>query len=433
MGTEAQSVGNLSDKPVAELFLWARTTAFSGALVLAHDDVKKSVVFDSGKIISARSNIEAESLGSILLAQHKVTNTQLQKARSMIEGKEAVRQGEALVTMGLIDPAYLGEMLQQQMLSRVYELFRWKEGKYGFVPRIPDDTARINTDKSTAEICFRGLVECYKNTKEIDRVRLDLKPNLVGGHPISADELKLVGREMGLLRSITGVATVKEIIEKSRLDEKFARSMLLAFRDLGFIRLDPNDQMKDFASKIKTSEKKENKGSSSGEAVMLEIQNRLEDSKKQDLFALLGIDRKSTPNDAKAAYFALARKYHPDRLPSNLTADEKKDAEALFAKISEAHATLANPVSRKEYEASLDLSISGIDAGHVNKVLESELEYQKALVFRGRGILKERSNCLRMPCACTTRNPSISLALVGLCSGRDPNRRERNLLRRPFI
>ncbi len=68
--------------------------------------------------------------------------------------------------------------------------------------------------------------------------------------------------------------------------------------------------------------------------------------KFQDYYELLGVDRKATDKEIKAAYRKLARKWHPDLHP----AAEKKEAEEKFKKINEAYEVLKDPEKRKRYD-----------------------------------------------------------------------------------
>jgi len=65
---------------------------------------------------------------------------------------------------------------------------------------------------------------------------------------------------------------------------------------------------------------------------------------EEDFYARLGVDRKASTDDIRAAYRKLALKYHPDRNPNNL------DAEKKFKEISEAYDTLSDVGRRKLYD-----------------------------------------------------------------------------------
>jgi molecular chaperone DnaJ len=65
---------------------------------------------------------------------------------------------------------------------------------------------------------------------------------------------------------------------------------------------------------------------------------------KTDYYELLGVSRKATVKDIRAAYRKLARKYHPDLNPGDKSAEEK------FKQIQEAYEVLSDPKKRQMYD-----------------------------------------------------------------------------------
>jgi molecular chaperone DnaJ len=65
---------------------------------------------------------------------------------------------------------------------------------------------------------------------------------------------------------------------------------------------------------------------------------------QQDLYKVLGVDRKASQDEIKKAYRKLARKHHPDANPDNAS------AEARFKEISAAYDVLGDADKRKEYD-----------------------------------------------------------------------------------
>jgi molecular chaperone DnaJ len=65
---------------------------------------------------------------------------------------------------------------------------------------------------------------------------------------------------------------------------------------------------------------------------------------QRDLYSVLGVDKKASPDEIKKAYRKLARKYHPDTNPGD------KQAEERFKEISAAHDILGDPDKRKQYD-----------------------------------------------------------------------------------
>ena len=78
---------------------------------------------------------------------------------------------------------------------------------------------------------------------------------------------------------------------------------------------------------------------------------------KQTLYEFLSVPRPTDDSTVRAAYMRLAREYHPDRVAGGALSDDeslKQKIDALFKKLGEAQATLANAELRATYDRKLD-------------------------------------------------------------------------------
>ena len=64
----------------------------------------------------------------------------------------------------------------------------------------------------------------------------------------------------------------------------------------------------------------------------------------KNYYGILEVNRKTTPEDIKIAYRALAKKYHPDNNKG------KSDAEEMFKDVNEAYSCLNNPDEKRKYD-----------------------------------------------------------------------------------
>jgi len=101
----------------------------------------------------------------------------------------------------------------------------------------------------------------------------------------------------------------------------------------------------------------------------------------QDYFQMLGLERDATPEAVHKAFVALAKVWHPDRLPPALA--EVKDAcSKVFTHLTEAQATLCDPERRAEYMTLLkDGGATPDDQAKIHAILDAATEFQKAEVF----------------------------------------------------
>jgi molecular chaperone DnaJ len=65
---------------------------------------------------------------------------------------------------------------------------------------------------------------------------------------------------------------------------------------------------------------------------------------QRDLYSVLGVEKKASPDEIKKAYRKLARKYHPDTNSGDTQAEER------FKEISAAYDVLGDPDKRKQYD-----------------------------------------------------------------------------------
>jgi tetratricopeptide (TPR) repeat protein len=113
-----------------------------------------------------------------------------------------------------------------------------------------------------------------------------------------------------------------------------------------------------------------------------EIEARAAAIDGEDFFQMLGITPDAPPERIRTAYFALAKQWHPDRVPAELE-DVKPAVARLFARISEAYQTLSDPARRLDYERARQEGIRAKEEEEekVARVVDAVLEIQKAEIL----------------------------------------------------
>jgi curved DNA-binding protein CbpA len=120
-----------------------------------------------------------------------------------------------------------------------------------------------------------------------------------------------------------------------------------------------------------------------------EIAAKAQSVANQNFFELLGIGQDASVDDAKNAYFQLAKRWHPDRLPGEL-ADLKDEVARVFALMAEAYQTLTDPEKRQKYLDSLAHGGgTSEDQAEIARVMEASNAFQKAEFFVNKQQLAE--------------------------------------------
>ncbi|MDH5672262.1 MAG: DnaJ domain-containing protein [Myxococcales bacterium] len=104
----------------------------------------------------------------------------------------------------------------------------------------------------------------------------------------------------------------------------------------------------------------------------------------QNYFEMLDIPRNAKASDARTKYYQLAKEWHPDRLPKELS-PIKEYVQIIFSYLSEANATLSDEEARVKYVQTVREG-GGTPAADklIESILNMAMEYEKVLVFSRR-------------------------------------------------
>jgi len=101
----------------------------------------------------------------------------------------------------------------------------------------------------------------------------------------------------------------------------------------------------------------------------------------QNYFEMLGLDKQAQTPDVKTEFFKLAKDFHPDRLPPELSL-LRPCVEVIFGYINEAHKTLGDDEQRIAYARTVREG-GGTPAGErlMQQILDSAIAYERVQVF----------------------------------------------------
>jgi hypothetical protein len=121
--------GELDRIPLPRLLLDLFVSRFDGCLRLRRDRLEKSFRFQHGAPISAESSLASETLGLQLLDAGRISRDDYNRVSRTVS-EHGVKEGVALLDLGLLDPKSLFLALKEQVRLRLVECFGWPRGSY---------------------------------------------------------------------------------------------------------------------------------------------------------------------------------------------------------------------------------------------------------------------------------------------------------------
>jgi tetratricopeptide (TPR) repeat protein len=114
-----------------------------------------------------------------------------------------------------------------------------------------------------------------------------------------------------------------------------------------------------------------------------EIVDKAEILDRMDHFTLLGVSQNASRDEVESTFLALAKRWHPDRVPKELAA-VRDECSRVFARMSEARTTLTNDEQRTKYVEEVAAGGGSRESeALVHKILGAASTFEKAeLAFK---------------------------------------------------
>jgi len=336
--------GQLGEKLVPDLIRQIAQKSSSGLLRLTHGKAIKAIFFDAGAPTFAISNLTNEQLDHKLMKEELVTFDQLERAKQ--QAGKAHRLGPALVEMGVLEDGQMRKLVTDQVMGIILSVFEWTEGDYSFDERIRA-AHEVTIGLSAADALLQGARHAADIRAVADilvpRDAVILRPKANGLH---ADSGSLIPLESYILSRIESPTSVSDVGALSGLGEADAHRAVCALVSAGFLKLLDHDKAEEEDPATREAE-------DSLERLREDVVRKLHFSTSADFYDLLSVTRHATSAEIKAAYYQLAKKYHPDRYHQHDTGDLRSKLESLFSSFTRAYETLSQPAQRAAYDEKL--------------------------------------------------------------------------------
>lgn len=139
--TQSDRVVSLETDSVIGLLCEAAHKKQTGLWIFTKDDVRKEVYLEDGKPRFVTSNLKSEMLGEHLVAQRVIERSELDMALAVMPRYQG-RLGDTLTALGLVEPVQLFQHIEEQVRSKLLEVFTWPKGQASYYAGIePPESA----------------------------------------------------------------------------------------------------------------------------------------------------------------------------------------------------------------------------------------------------------------------------------------------------
>ena len=385
----------------------------TGQLSFQKGSIQKSLIFQDGGLIFARTNVQDERLGEVLHKIGKISSEILSSLPELIQPEKMM--GEVLVQKKIISQKDLYDGLMAQMNAITLRMFKHFDAEISFRPRERFLDYDFEFKMNVPLLIDRGIREMQfhphlKNYFEDKIAVLKGKANI---HMLTEDE-------KDLLHHIND-KTAAEAYLVSQMDspDQLWKTLYLFYcLDLIDVRLAEKARKKEArkeeppkvevkaepASKVepvlraeppkkaavRQEEKPKGAPAEAPERPPADIQAKIDEAlelksriPELDYYQILGVSRQTPEAEIKKAYFQLARKFHPDLFGRGVTPEIKAQIEELFDYITKSYRVLTSK-DEKPSVATKSTAVIRDDDKDKSKNAEIRFRQGKTLMSQGR-------------------------------------------------
>jgi CheY-like chemotaxis protein len=236
--------GDLRVVPLAEVLQLLDVQEQSGVLTVERSDARVDIYFRRGRVDQATAEGVPEEflLGRFVLDAELVPRSDFEAFLEQRAGGEAAGArliGQQLVKLGRIAEADLKACLTRQSSELIYEILRWRHGRFRFSaglelpPMVIDAALGLDVEAVLME-GYRRVDEWHLIERAIDNFDVVFLRN--------EDSVAQMGRgrltreELAVLELVNGKNSVKEIIRKSRMGSFEVSKMLYRLLSIKLVR-----------------------------------------------------------------------------------------------------------------------------------------------------------------------------------------------------
>ena len=299
----------------------------TGLLRFEHKGERCDLRFVRGHIVYAAATARELRLGEVLVAEGLLRPEHLEEATRIVL-EQGHRLGEALQQLGLVDTELLEDFLSIHVREILVHVFTWTEGAWAFEEQDPGTQLAPDfpLKMSTGEL----LMEAVRRVPQGEPIRFALgdpeRLLLPSTEPlVRFQRINLNPTDAFVLSRVDGTLSAHQVLEVTPLPRDQVEASLVGLIATGMIEVAPPEPTQ---AELETQARRQE---------ILDLHTSLGGRGNREL---LGVSAQSTGAEIKAAYFRLAKRFHPDVHHEPALADMRERLEQIFGRLTDAYQAL---------------------------------------------------------------------------------------------
>jgi CheY-like chemotaxis protein len=319
--------------------------AFSGCLTVRRDGIDKTVIFDDGYPVFARSSAAHDRLGELLLREGRIDDEQL--AALMEERRESRRRlGALLVEHGVVKQDELFPLVRRHVLEILFSIFSWTSGEFELEAGEVDDE-RIRLDQHPAALIVEGIRRKVGYEEVQQRVGgPQTRVRLREGAESRLGHAELDPEEAELARLLSGEQTIGGLASLEICDELRCYQLVYALQVLGLAVVRGEGVQVPYGE---LAARRQLELSIDGRRIAAKLAQVAEG----DYFGILGLRSDASRREVVQAYRRLREELDPGRLASRVVAEHGDALTTIREVLDEAYAVLSSEQLRQAYRRAI--------------------------------------------------------------------------------
>ncbi len=330
----------MSNKPnLVEILLDLHKNSRSGVLRVERGSEKKQLVLNKGSLVLAESNLPVEHLARVMIKMNLLPQSKVNEiASSMKSGKTSEEAVLALSSSGVQS---LEKGRREQAIVILASLWAWTSIDMHFYPGENLMRYRLNLGLSLPELIVLSA------RRAVSDHLIPTPPDFLQGAFSIAENSAEKARDFPLNSSESYIYSLlhesmntADILPLITATETKPENHLLCLFILGLIT--PKELILRSGDTLAATE---------SNSLLRQLDDMLLRFEMASLYEVLSIPVEASQEEIQAAYYGLAKQFHPDRFQSKeFSADICLKAQQVFTHINEAYITLKDPESRAGYD-----------------------------------------------------------------------------------